>query len=183
MAVFVIFGLLPIFISGSLFIVSAARLVAVERLFDLSFSQGPAVTDDGWWRAVAIIRLGEARDDFEVGLEWWGRTAYEQQWLGAAKRLVAGADRVMFLVSYNGPDAAFHFAWSAWREGNRVHVQNYLVLTEDLPTPFDPDDADRFAGERQTVSEDGEPISEWHVRLADVQAFVERRSAERTPTA
>jgi len=47
MAVFVIFGLLPIFISGSLFIVSAARLVAVERLFDLSFSQGPAVTDDG----------------------------------------------------------------------------------------------------------------------------------------
>lgn len=87
----------------------------------------------------------------------------------------------MFLVSYNGPDAAFHFAWPAWRDGDRVHVQNWLVLTEQLPTPFNPDEADRFVGVRETTSEDGEPISEWDVSLADVRAFVERRSAPLFP--
>lgn len=150
-------------------------------MFDLYFSEGPAVDDDGWWHAVGTIVLGEDRDGFAVSLEWWGRAAYEQQWLGAAKRLVNGADRVMFLVSYNGPDAAFHFAWPTWRDGNLVHIQNWLVLTERLPTPFDPDEADGFVRVRQTISEEGEPISEWDVDLADMQVFIERRSTPLFP--
>jgi contact-dependent growth inhibition (CDI) system CdiI-like immunity protein len=150
-------------------------------MFDLYFSEGPTADDDGWWHAVGTIVLGEDRDGFAVSLEWWGRAAYEQQWLAAAKRLVNGAERVMFLGSYNGPEAAFHFAWPAWRDGDLVHVQNWLVLTEQLPTPFEPDEADRFVRRRQTISEDGEPISEWDVSLADVQAFLERRSAPLFP--
>lgn len=150
-------------------------------MFDLYFAEGPAVNDEGWWHAVGTIVLGDDRDGFEISLEWWGRAAYEQQWLGAAKRLASGADRVMFLVSYNGPDAAFHFGWPAWRAGDRVHVQNMLVLTEQLPAPFNPDEADRSVGVRETMSEDGERISEWDVSLADVRAFVDRRSAPLFP--
>ena len=146
-------------------------------MFDLHFSEGPAVSDEGWWHAVGTVVLGEDRDGFAISLEWWGRAAYEQQWLAAARRLVIGPDRVMFLVSYNGPEAAYHFAWPAWRDGNQVRVQNWLVLTDQLPTRFDPDEADRFVRARETVSEDGAPISEWDVTVADLQAFVDRRSA------
>ena len=146
-------------------------------MFDLYFSEGPAVNGEGWWHAVATIVLGQDKDGFEVSLEWWGRAAYERQWLGAARRLVGGADRVMFLVSYDGPDAAFHLGWPAWRDGDRVRIQNWLVLTEQLPRPFDPEQADLSVRERKTVTEDGDPISEWEVRLADVHDFVERRSA------
>ena len=150
-------------------------------MFDVYFAEGPAVNDEGWWHAFGTIVLGEAHDGFEISLEWWGRTAYEQQWLGAAKRLTNGAACVMFLVSYNGPNAAFHVGWPAWRDGDRVHVQNCLVLTEQLPTPFNPDESHRSVGVRETVSEDGERISEWDVSLADVQAFVDRRSAPLFP--
>ena len=150
-------------------------------MFDLYFSEGPTINDEGWWHAVGTIVLGEDRDGFEVSLEWWGRAAYQRQWLEAARRLVNGTDRVMFLVSYDGPDATFHLAWPAWRDGNRVHVQNWLVLTEQLSTPFDPDAADRFVRDRQTTNEDGEPISEWDVDFEDVRAFVERRSAPSFP--
>ncbi|HEX6052951.1 MAG TPA: hypothetical protein VFZ21_26975 [Gemmatimonadaceae bacterium] len=110
-----------------------------------------------------------------------GRAAYERQWLGAARRLVSGADRAMFLVSYSGPQAAFHFAWPAWRDGDRVRIQNWLVLTEQLPAPFDPEQADLSVRERETVTEDGDPISEWEVRMADVRDFVKRRSASVFP--
>ena len=146
-------------------------------MFDVHFAEGPTVNDEGWWHAVGTIVLGEYRDGFEISLEWWGRAAYEQQWLGAAKRLLSGAECVMFLVSYNGPDATFHLAWPVWRNGDSVHVQNCLVLTEQLPTPFNPDEAHRIVGMRETVSEEGEPISEWVISLADVRAFVDRRSA------
>jgi hypothetical protein len=87
----------------------------------------------------------------------------------------------MFLASYNGPDAAFHFGWPAWRDGDRVYLQNHLILTAQLATPFDPDEADRFVRERAEVNEDGQRVSGWEVRLTDVRAFVERRSAPAFP--
>ena len=77
-------------------------------------------------------------------------------------------------------DLSFSEGPAVTDDGNRVHLQNWLVFTEQRPTAFDPYEADGFVGERETVSEDGEPISEWHVSLADVRAFAERRSAERT---
>jgi hypothetical protein len=150
-------------------------------MFDIELAADPEVDEEGWWHALGRIRLGRDEDAFEVSLEWWGPAAYERQWLAAARRLAAGATRVMFLASYNGPDAAFHFRWPAWRDGDRVCLQNHLILTAQLAAPFDPDEADRFVRERAEVDEDGHQVSEWEVCLSDVRAFVERRSASAFP--
>jgi hypothetical protein len=40
-------------------------------MFDLYFSEGPAVNHEDGWHAVATIVLGQDKDGFEVSLEWW----------------------------------------------------------------------------------------------------------------
>ena len=65
--------------------------------------------------------------------------------------------------------ARFGVSRASFRRGNnrayrscspRIGGRRCLVLTEQLSTPFDPDEADRFVRVRQTISEDSEPISD-----------------------
>jgi hypothetical protein len=73
------------------------------------------------------------------------------------------------------PDAAYHLGWPAWREDDRVVVQERLFLREHLNGAFDPENPEVHAGPRQELSLEGERISQWQVGLRDVAAFVERR--------
>ena len=83
------------------------------------------------------IRLGEFRDEFQVPLYDWAPGDYVAQWLDAAERLVAGAPAVVFLTHMVHPTAAYHMGWPAWRDGDRVLVQERLFLAEQLGGPFD----------------------------------------------
>ena len=78
------------------------------------------------------------------------------------------------------PDAAYHLGWPAWREGDRVYVQERLFLREQLNGPFDPEYPEVHAGPRQERSLEGERISQWEVGLRDVAAYVERRERAAT---
>jgi hypothetical protein len=74
-----------------------------------------------------------------------------------------------------GPDAAYYLGWPAWREGERVWVQERLFLREHLNGAFDPEYPEVHAGPRQELSPEGERISQWQVALDDLTAFVQRR--------
>jgi hypothetical protein len=76
-------------------------------------------------------------------------------------------------------DAPYHLGWPAWREGDRVLLQERLFLREQLNGAFDPDYPEVHAGPRQEISLEGERISQWEVGLRDVVAFVERRLSGR----
>ena len=67
----------------------------------------------------------------------WAPGDYVAQWLDAAERLVAGAPAVVFLTHMVHPTAAYHMGWPAWRDGDRVLVQERLFLAEQLGGPFD----------------------------------------------
>jgi hypothetical protein len=92
-----------------------------------------------------------------------------------ARRLVQGASVAVFLTHMLRPDALYHLGWPAWREGDRVYVQERLFLPDQLDGPFDPEYPEVHAGPRRARSVEGEPISEWQIAMRDVAAFLERR--------
>lgn len=146
-------------------------------MFDLRFLSGPEPDPDEP-DAVFLrgrITLGSFAEDFRAPVLAWQPADYERQWLGAARRLLAGASRVGFVTHYVHRDASHHFWWPAWREGDTVYLQNGFLSADELDEPFDPEHPDRHVRLRQTVTDDGDHIPEWRVSLADIGDFVRRR--------
>ena len=127
------------------------------------------------------ITLGHFREEFQAPLYDWAPGDYAAHWLESAARLVAGAPVAVFLTHMVHPDAAYHLGWPAWRDDDRVVVQERLFLREHLNGAFDPENPEVHAGPRQELSPEGERISEWQVGLRDVAAFLERRRRRGVP--
>jgi hypothetical protein len=149
-------------------------------VFDIELLGRPEGEGDGlfsWGR----LTLGHFREEFQAPLYDWAPADYAVHWLEMARRLVQGAPVAVFLTHMLRPDAPYHLGWPAWREGDRVFVQERLFLREQLNGPFDPEYPEVHAGTRQALSVEGEPISEWQIGVADVVAFLERRQRSTVP--
>ena len=149
-------------------------------MFDIELIGRPEGASEGlfnWGR----ITLGHFREEFQAPLYDWAPGDYVAHWLESAKRLVVGAPVAVFLTHMMRPDADYHLGWPAWREGDRVVVQERLFLREHLKGAFDPENPEVHAGPRQVLSPEGERISQWQVELRDVAAFLERRRRPAVP--
>jgi hypothetical protein len=118
-----------------------------------------------------LITIGDYEESFLAASGVWDWQAYERQWRAAARRLLKHRDRTAFVTSFSHPDAHHNFAWLAWCEQNLVYLQNRLLLREFLPSVLDVDRIDEVVGSRETVTEDGEEISQWTVSLADIAVY------------
>ena len=145
-------------------------------MFDIEFiADEPEHVDEGEHAWVALrgrTTLGDYQEEFLAPLGTWSRAEYQRQWIEAARRLLVGADRTGFFTS------AWQFWWVMWRDGQAVYVHEQLMVEDTLIAPFDPADPYRQIGERYTISEDGDAVSEWRLEFADIEAFVARRVSE-----
>jgi hypothetical protein len=121
------------------------------------------------------ITLGRFTEEFQAPLFDWAPGDYTAQWVEPAERLAKGAPVAVFLTHMLHPEAAYHLGWPAWREGERVYVQERLFVREQLNGDFDPDCPEVHAGARQEISAQGARVSQWEVGMRDVIAFLERR--------
>lgn len=148
-------------------------------MFDLEFiSDEPEPQDEGadaWLALRGRATLGDYKEEFLAPIGYWTRGDYERQWIAAARRLLTGADRTGFFTQ------ALRFWWVIWREGGDVFVHEQILVEDASFGPLDPADPYRQIGERYTVSEDGEQVSEWRLEIADIEGFVERRAAQYVP--
>ena len=151
----------------------------MRPVFDIEFiTDEPQHLDEGedaWVALRGRTTLGDYQEEFLASLGHWSRADYQRQWIEAAQRLLAGADRTGFFTS------AFQFWWVMWHEREAVYVHEQLLVEETLMAPFDPADPYRQIGVRYTVSEDGNEVSEWRLEFADIEAFVARRVSEYAP--
>ena len=145
-------------------------------MFDLRFESALRIDDMSWRHALGRITLGDFAESFEADLESWSATMYERHWTATARRLLEGADRVLFVTSYRGLGALYHFGWPAWRDGSRVILRSWLILTEELGGSFDPIEGDHHVRDRGVRRRHDDPFPEWEVELDDLRAFVERTS-------
>jgi hypothetical protein len=88
--------------------------------------------------------------------------------------ILEGRNKSAFITTMYDPTTAnFIFWWVMYLVGNDVYIQNHVLFMDELDEPFDESDFIKFVPERETVTEDGEPISEWKVSIEDIrQALV-----------
>jgi hypothetical protein len=65
--------------------------------------------------------------------------------------------------------------WVLYRDGDSVHVQNQLLIFENLMAAFEEEEPWKSIGPRKILSEEGLAISEWRVALSDIEDCVHRR--------
>jgi CdiI N-terminal domain len=144
-------------------------------VFDIELLGRPEGQGDGlfnWGR----LTLGRFQDEFQAPLYEWAPGDYAAHWIESARRLVRGAPVAVFLTHMVRPDAAYHVGWPAWREGDRVYVQERLFLREQLSGGFDPESPEVHVGRRREVSDEGKRISQWEVGIGDLADFIQRRA-------
>lgn len=136
-------------------------------MFSLAIME-PRPNDLAWGR----VTVGDFSEQFEADLSYWSPEKYRQHWAEAARLVVADESPVAFITSMRDPAMAnFIVWWPAWREGDRVLIQNQLLFLDQLVEPFDEADPFRSVHPLERVSEDGEPISTWETTVSEVEAF------------
>lgn len=141
-------------------------------MFYIGFKTAPRMDSEGRRHASGGIELGSDSDGFVADLSVWSPQEYEAQWREGVARLAAGERSSALVTSYAGAGAAFHFMWPMWRVGTDVVFSERLVPGEVIPDTGIAEAFYRSVGERRPYSDDGDPISEWIVPLAEVLAFL-----------
>jgi hypothetical protein len=123
--------------------------------------------------APGALKLGDFQEDFLASLSYWNPAAYRSQWQEASERLVEGKDRPALITSMHDPRTAnFIVWWPLYRDGDSVHVHNQILFLDELVQPFDESDLYRAVPPRETKTDEGDPISEWTVRLSNIEEFL-----------
>jgi hypothetical protein len=124
--------------------------------------------------ALGELRLGEVHEYFQSVLGFWELDDYIQSWATGLRRLLAGASISCLATSVTDPASAnFVETWPLYREGVSVYVQNRFLFLDQLTREFNPKAPWESIDPREVVSEDGQPISEWQVGLADIRDFLD----------
>lgn len=58
-------------------------------------------------------------------------------------------------------------------DGSIVHIQNQILFLDELEKPFLETNPYEFIRARETVSDEGDKISEWHVDVNYIQAYLD----------
>ncbi len=116
------------------------------------------------------ITIGDYTESFLAAGWLWTPERYENQWRAAVAAVLGSPGKSAFVTSFTHPDAHHNVIWPAWRMGDRVEIQNRLLLRE-IAGILDVDRIHEVVGEHQLRSEDGEEISNWSLPVADLAAF------------
>lgn len=125
--------------------------------------------------AVGEISIGSFSEEFGVVTHYWAPRQYEEQWVSALGQLASGAVKGAIIASIDDPaiPGGRAWIWAFYRDGEDVVFQNILLFLDECAPAFSPTDPLPCVPDRETVSEDGEPISEWRVPLTGLETSVE----------
>jgi len=142
-------------------------------MFSLEFIAEPLI-ENGELSQLGRITLGEFSEQFLSPLVFWTVADYERQWTDGAHRILGGAERSCFVTAMReSPLSGVVLLWPAYRVGQNVYLQHRLILPEHVNGRFDPSNPYAQIDGRETLSVDGEPLSEWQIDLSDVARFVD----------
>ncbi|MFJ7271318.1 hypothetical protein ACIQV3_32530 [Streptomyces sp. NPDC099050] len=125
------------------------------------------------------IVIADFVEHFRTDLCFWSKQDYWRSWLAAIEVLEEQGHAASCLVTSIADPGSSHVAmcWPLYREGERVFVQNAMIIFDDLPVPFDIDRPWLSIQPHTTVDEDGNRISEWSTDMESVREFGRRIAA------
>lgn len=120
-----------------------------------------------------LITIGSFQERFIAPLDYWTATDYERHWVQAISRLLETSDRSCLVTAmYDPATANFIVWWPLYRVGNTAFIQHHILFLDTLASPFNPNDPFALIPQRETVNEDDERVSEWHVSIEDLADFM-----------
>jgi hypothetical protein len=122
--------------------------------------------------ASGVLIIGDSKEGFVSSLYQWSKQQYETQWKQAVRILLEGNSKAALITEYLSPDAASHLQWWAmYREGETVYLQNHLLFYDQLEKPFSIENPYESLQDRETISQEGQQISEWSVSILEIEQF------------
>jgi hypothetical protein len=142
--------------------------------FSICFLDEPLYLEDGAAPAAhGLLSIGNFREAFYSSLAHWSQEQYRKQWCEAILAIVNGATKSALIVDFPTPDTASHLEWwPIYRVNDTCYLQDHLLFFDQLTEPFSPDLPIGSLKDRETVSENGDPISEWSVPLSELDQFL-----------
>jgi hypothetical protein len=142
--------------------------------FSIRFLDEPPFIEEGMApHAHGILSIGAFEEGFYASLFHWSREQYEKQWSGAIRDILNGANKSALIVSFLTPDVASNLEWwPMYRADNVVYFQNHLLFFDQLERPFSAECPVASLRDRNTIAETGDPISEWSLKLIDLETFL-----------
>ena len=118
------------------------------------------------------LTIDEFSEPFKSSISYWNRDEYLSQWKSGFQAILQGEKKSAFITSmYDPTKANFIFWWVMYRNEKDVFIQNHVLFLDELDEAFDENDFIKFVPERETLSEDGEPISEWKASIIDIREY------------
>ena len=142
-------------------------------MFAIDFAPGAAEEMIFGERArYGFVKLDTYEERFVAPLVYWTVAAYRRQWREGIRRCLDGQARSCLITSMRDPQTAnFIQWWPLYRVVDDVYLQNQILLLDQIHGAFVPSEPYAHVPERRTVNADGERISEWHIRVEDLQEF------------
>lgn len=142
-------------------------------VFAIEIEPGAGPSDPGG--TIGRITIDSFTETFEMSLGLWSEADYRESWLHAFK-ILSERDHSTSCLMTSMTDPAtgdFLMCWPLYRNGEVVHVQNSLILLDELESPFDVAEPWASVRPRETVNEDGQEISEWQTSMEALARFFE----------
>jgi hypothetical protein len=140
-------------------------------LFNIEFTgTEPELQEEGWYGLLGRVTIDDHAEEFLASLALWTREQYEAHWLDAAARLVGGEERTAFFTN------AYQFWWAMWQDEGDIRVQEELLTADRLEQLGKSWDINRvpyqLLNDYRRTTEEGEGISEWRLRIDDLEMFL-----------
>jgi len=119
------------------------------------------------------ISVDDFSEVFRASLGYWAPADYRRSWVRAFDVIAESEQAAACLVTSMADPGTVDFVmcWPLYRVGDSVHIQNKLIILDQLASALDPEAPWLSIGPRVTVDEDGNPLSEWEVPFASVAEF------------
>jgi hypothetical protein len=120
------------------------------------------------------IVLGSFREEFLAPLVYWSEEDYVRQWRRGVRRILNGHERSCLMVRMYDPSAANILEWwPMYRVADEnILVTDALLFLDQLASPLSADDPYPHIRDFSALSENGEPISSWHVTPKDLEDYL-----------
>lgn len=116
-----------------------------------------SISDSG----LGTIQIDDFKESFQADLSYWSKSDYERHWVRAAKVLQEGSP-VFFITSITDPATSnFIRSWACYPIKRELIFQEHILFLEDLKKPFDLDKPHSHVLPYESLTEEGEAISEW----------------------
>lgn len=120
-----------------------------------------SITDNG----IGEIQIDDFKESFLPDLSYWSRADYERHWYRAAKAIDEGLP-VIFITSITDPASSHFFrAWACYPMEGELVFQEQILFLKELDRPFNLEKPHSNVLSYDSITEDGEQISEWRTRF------------------